>query len=113
MALPRFLTDTWNESLLNIREDHDAHSLGRPFLELDIDRLIINLGVWNINDGDVQPFGIYFNGFSLDYDQPGSSQAGGIRIDPKSKEDEWWRNKIWPLKNIAGEHRYIIATQKI
>ncbi len=106
-------TDTWNESLLNIQEDHDAHDQGKPFQELDIDRLIINLGVWNLNDGDDQPFGIYFNGFKLDYDLPGSSQAGGIRIDPKSSEDEWWRNKIWPWKNIAGEHRYIIATQKI
>ncbi len=105
--------DSCNECLLNIREDHDSHSQGRSFRGLDIDRLIINLGVWNINDGDDQPFGIYFNGFRLDYDLPGSSQAGGIRIDPKAKEDEWWRNKIWPSKNIAGEHRYIIATQKI
>jgi hypothetical protein len=105
-------TDTWNECLLNIREDHDAHSQGRSFGELDIDRLILNLGVWNINDGDDQPFGIYFNGFRLDYDLPGSSQAGGVRIDPKSREDEWWRNKTGLSRNLAGEHRYVIATQK-
>ncbi len=106
------MADTWHESLLIIREDHDAHSEGSSFGELDIDRLFINLGVWDLNDGDEQPFGIYFKDFKLDYDQPGSSQAGGMRIVLKSREDEWWRNKIWSWKNIAGEHRYIIATQK-
>ena len=105
-------TDTWHECQLNIREDHDNHSQDGSFRDLDIDRLIINLGAWHINDGDDQPFGIYFNGFRLDYDLPGSSRAGGIGIDPKAEEDQWWRNKIWPSKNIAGEHRYIIATQK-
>jgi hypothetical protein len=105
-------TDTWNECLLNLREDHDTHSQGRPFRELDIDRLIINLGVWNINDGNDQPFGIYFNGFSLDYDAKGSSRTGSMGIHPKADEDKWWRNKTWPWKNIAGEHRYIIATKK-
>ena len=103
-------TDTWNECLLNIREDHDRHSHGRSFGELDIDRLILNLGVWNINDGDDQPFAIHFNDFRLGYDQLGSSQAGGIRIDPKAKEDEWWRQKSGLSKNLAGEHRYFIAT---
>lgn len=105
-------TDTWHECLLNIREDHDTYSHGRSFMELDIDRLIINLGVWNLNDGDDQPFGIYFKDIGLDNGQPSSSQAGGIRIGPKAEEDRWWRNKIWPWRNIAGEHRYIIATRK-
>jgi hypothetical protein len=111
MGLPN-RTDTWYKCQLNILEDQDKHSQGRSFRELDMDRLIINMGVWNINDGDDQPFGMYLDGFRLDYDLPGSSQAGGLSIDPKKEEDKWWRNKIWPWKNIAGEHRYIIATQK-
>jgi hypothetical protein len=106
-------TNTWHECLLNIREDHDTYSEGLSFGELDIDRLIINLGVWNLNDGDDQPFGIYFKDFGLDYGLSSSSQAGGMSIKPKAEEDRWWRNKIWPWKNIAGEHRYIIATQKL
>ena len=105
-------TDTWNECLLNIKEDHDSHSERLSFEELEIDRLIINLGVWNLNDGDDQPIGIYYKDFKLDYDLPGYSEAGGKRIDPKSEKDKWWRNKIWPWKNIAGEHRYIISTKK-
>ena len=105
-------TDTWNECLLNIQADFDSQSEGLSFGELDINRLIINLGVWNLNDGKNQPIGIYYQDFKLDYDLPGYSEAGGIRIDPKFEEDKWWRNKIWPWKNIAGEHRYIIATQK-
>ena len=103
-------TDTWIECLLNIREDHDKHIQGRTFMELDIDRLILNLGVWNINDGDDQPFAIYFNDFGMDYDLPDSSHAGGTRIIPKAKEDEWWRHKSGISKNLAGEHRYVIAT---
>jgi hypothetical protein len=105
-------TDTWNECLLNIREDHDIHSQGLSFGEMGIDRLIINLGVWNINEGDDQPFGIYFNDFRLEYDLPGSSESGGVHIDPKGKEDEWWRNKSGISTNLAGEHRYFIATPK-
>jgi len=105
-------TDTWNECMLNIREDHDIHSQGLSFGEMDIDRLIVNLGVWNINEGDDQPFSIYFTDFRLDYDLQGSSQSGGIRIYPKGKEDEWWRNKSGISTNLAGEHRYFIATPK-
>jgi hypothetical protein len=105
-------TDTWHECFLNIAEDHDANSESRPFKDLAIDRLVINLGVWNLNDGEDQPFGIYFTGFRLDDNPSGSSRAGDILISPKGEEDKWWRNKIWPWKNIAGEHRYVIATRK-
>jgi hypothetical protein len=103
--------DSWHECLLNIREDHDTNSDGMLFRELDMDRLLINMGVWHINDGEDQPFGIYFRDFDLVYDLPASSQAGGMSIVPKTEQDRWWRNKVWPWKNIAGEHRYIIATQ--
>jgi hypothetical protein len=102
---------TWHECLLNIREDHDTYNDSMPFRELGIDRLVINLGVWHINDGDDQPFGIYYRDFQLAYDQPASSGAGGQEIIPKTEEAKWWRNKVWPWKNIAGEHRYIIATR--
>jgi hypothetical protein len=105
-------TDTWNECLLNIREDHDSNSQGRSFREMEINRLIVNLGVWNINEGDDQPFGIYFNDIKLEYDLPGFSESGGIRIHPKGEEDKWWRNKSGISTNLAGEHRYFIATPK-
>jgi hypothetical protein len=111
MGLPDH-RDTWYDCHLNIREDHDRHSQGPSFEELAIDRLILNLGVWNINDGDDQPFGIYYRNFRLKFDAPGDSHAGGLPLGPKAEEDRWWRHKSGLSTNMAGEHRYHIATRK-
>jgi hypothetical protein len=102
----------WHNTTLDIAGEYDKAGWGKSFGELEADRLVVNLGVWNINDGEEQPFGIYFTGLELGYDLNEPSHAGGMAIGPKPKEDEWWRNKLWPSVNIAGEHRYIIATRK-
>jgi hypothetical protein len=103
--------DEWHSAHLNIAEDYDRSDRGTRFADLQVDRLVVTLGVWNINDGDPQPFGIYFTGISLVSRPASSSDVDGQTVGPKPKEDEWWRNKLWPSVNIAGEHRYIIATQ--
>ncbi len=102
---------TWYRSVLNIGEEYNRAGWGRTFGELEADRLVVNMGVWNINDGEEQPFGIYFTDLELAYDLDQPSSAGGMLVGPKAKEDEWWRNKLWPSVNISGEHRYIIATR--
>jgi hypothetical protein len=104
--------DTWYDTILNIAGEYHQAGWGKSYSELEADRLVVNLGVWNINDGEEQPFGICFTGFELGYDLNEPSRAGGVAIGPKPGEDEWWRNKLWPSVNIAGEHRYIIATRK-
>jgi hypothetical protein len=101
----------WHPATLNVAEEFNSAGWGKSFTDLEADRLVATLGVWHINDGDEQPFGIYYSGISLDYDLDEPSHIGGERIGPKPKEDEWWRGKLWPSVNIAGEHRYIIATQ--
>ena len=73
---------------------------------------MVTLGVWNINDGDEQPFGIYLTDLQYMEAPDGQSNINGIPIEEKPVEDRWWRNKLWPNANMAGEHRYIIATQE-
>ena len=103
--------DTWHEAILDIAGDFEKGNPDKRYADLGISLLAIHLGVWNINDGDEQPFGIYFTGLRLDRDLDIPGRVSGTQIGPKPKEEEWWRNKIWPSKNIAGEHRYIIATR--
>jgi len=103
--------DSWHRATLDITGDYENGNQDKRYSELEIDRLVVNLGVWNINDGEEQPFGICFTGLSLEQDLDMSSNIDGKVIGPKPEEDKWWRNKIWPWKHIAGEHRYVIATQ--
>jgi len=107
--------DRWHRAELNIGADYDRAGQAEPFNRLGTDRLLLHLGVWNLNDGEEQPFGIYFTGLEV---QPADAVSGGARsqvnghpVDIKRDGGKWWRNKIWPWKNIAGEHRYIIATE--
>ena len=104
--------DKWQDCTLNIALDYERVTPGKTYNDLNTDRLVITVGVWNINDGEEQPFGIYFTGFNLERDETEASNIGGEAIGEKDLEDIWWRNKLWPNKNIAGEHRYIIATRK-
>jgi len=102
--------DIWHAAELDLAGDFNRAGRQQKFNELHTDRLMINLGVWNLNDGGEHAFGIYFTGFEVGSGPDSPSRVDGSPVAPKPKEDEWWRNKIWPWKNIAGEHRYIIAT---
>ena len=103
--------DTWHRAALDIAGDYENGNRDRSYTDLGVDRLVVNLGVWNINDGEQQPFGICFTGLSLEYDLDVPGNTGGRTVRPKPIEDQWWRNKVWPWKHIAGEHRYVIATR--
>ena len=109
MALPGD-PDIWIDARLNLARDYNRGGKGHSFTSLEADRLVVHFGVWNINDGGEQPFGISLTGLALEESSGESSQAGGIEISPKPEKDLWWRNKLWPNVNIAGEHRYIIST---
>ena len=104
--------DTWHETTLNIARDFEGAEPGKSYSNLQADRLVVTLGVWNINDGDEQPFGIYLTDLQYMEAPDGQSNINGIPIEEKPVEDRWWRNKLWPNANMAGEHRYIIATQE-
>lgn len=104
--------DIWHESTLNLRDDYKKVAPGNNFSDLKLDRLVLTLGVWNINDGDEQAVGIYFTGFNLQSGKSAPSNIDGVPIEAKAEEEIWWFNKTWPWVNASGEHRYMIATQK-
>ncbi len=102
----------WHEATLNIADDFDKYNkANNQFTNLNIDRLIVNLGLWNINDGDPQPFGIFFKQFNIDYNLGQSSNVNGSQVAQKDNDnDVWWRGKYVKSTHVAGEHRYVIGT---
>ena len=106
--------DKWHKVSLNPAKDHEANS-EKKYGELALDRLVINLGVWTVNDGGNFPYGIYFTDFNLNYLQNSgqSSMVNGQKIVLKPENKIWWLGKYFPFKHIAGEHRYILGTKKM
>ncbi len=105
-------TDTWQEVTIHIAQDHDQAVPQRPFNTLDIDRLIINLGTWTINDSKLnsphsEQIAIFFDQISLlstsnKNDTETHSSLDGRKIAQKKNEDFWYGG----IKHIAGEHIY-------
>ncbi len=103
--------DTWHSASLNLEKD--AGTFGKTISELQLDRLVINIGTWNINDAENVSFGAWFDRFRLDsYDADLQSNVSGEPVLETPLDKKWWRGKYEPNVNIAGEHRYIMATNK-
>lgn len=104
--------DSWHEVALNLARDHESNHK-KNYSELKLDRLVINLGVWTINDSGNFPFGIYFTNFSLNYLKKlgQNSMVNGMKINLKPEDEIWWLGKNFPFTHIAGEHRYIPPLQ--
>lgn len=100
----------WNAVVLNFADDFNRFTQGRTYKDAGIDRIVINLGVWNGNDGTEKPFGIYFDELKTVTNIESKSMVNGYPVIEKPVEKRWWRNKITPNRNIAGEHRYILDT---
>jgi hypothetical protein len=109
LALPEE-PNKWHEVELNILDDYTAKNEHEPWDTGNIDRIVINLGVWNINDGYPQPFAIYFDDIQTLPGFSGNSHANGKAIEAKSKEAQWWRGKTIPFTHTTGEHRYVLET---
>ncbi|MDF9800111.1 hypothetical protein OKW21_005374 [Catalinimonas alkaloidigena] len=105
--------DQWHQATLNIGRDFEQHS-GQKFANLQADRLVINLGVWTINDGHDYPFSIYFDDLQLEKSaSPGLiSKAGSKTVNQMPNDSVWWLGKYTPFTHIAGEHRYIFTTKQ-
>ncbi|WP_162415894.1 metallophosphoesterase family protein [Cyclobacterium roseum] len=98
--------ERWQEARLNWRQDYGDQGLDLSGL----DRLVINLGTWHINDGNSPGFGVYFTNLNRIADL-GESQVAGGKIRKMPDEALWRMNKYEPFVHIAGEHRYIMSTQ--
>jgi hypothetical protein len=99
--------DQWHQVSLNIVADYEKG--GEDFGDLGLDRLVINLGTWHINDGESQPFGIFFDGFHF-AEKSSESKVGDNLITASPDNKKWWMRKYEPFVHIAGEHRYHMST---
>jgi hypothetical protein len=99
----------WADVRINIKDDFNAIEQERVFDELTIDRLVFTLGVWTLNEGTSQPFGIYFTDFEL-VNQQIKSQINGQPVQHKTDDKIWWQGRHIPFIHLAGEHRYHLQT---
>ncbi len=103
----------WTDVSLHVQQDFDAVQQARRYRDTDIDRIVITLGVWTLNEGRGHSFGMYFRGFYFsDKDGGTTSQIDGAGIKPKDRQKIWWRGKHIPSIHLAGEHRYHLQTAK-
>ncbi len=99
--------EQWRSTQLNWLQDYQAVGLDLSGL----DRLVINLGTWHINDGNSPGFGFYVTNLKR-LSGSGPSVVEGIGVQPMPDEALWRMNKYEPFVHIAGEHRYIRSTQQ-
>ncbi len=90
----------WHQLTINIQEDFNLHTEGKQTSSFAIDRIVVNLGVWTVNDGKNQEIGIYFDKLALQ--QGGNSSLNGKPIARKEEEDFWYGG----IDHVAGEHQY-------
>lgn len=102
--------DVWQKASLNIAEDYSKFKeKGNNYNSLQINRIILSFGIWNINDGSPQPFAAYFDNVKLS-NTGGASNINGKAIQAKNQKNIWWRGKDHRSTNIAGEHHYYYET---
>lgn len=93
----------WHKLLINPWKDFRETTEMKNFFLDNIDRFIVNLGVWTINDGYRQRTGVYFSDVKLKMvalsDQT-ASNADGTELKPKDNHYMIWGG----AKHIAGEH---------
>lgn len=106
--------DQWHQASLNIARDFEQNS-GQKFADLQADRIVINLGVWTINDGHDYPYSIYFDDLQLEKSTSPQliSKAGNMTVEQMPDDSVWWLGKYMPFTHIAGEHRYTFTTKKM
>ena len=103
----------WSDVILNIRKDFESVEDGRGFDELNIDRLVLTLGVWTLNEGPDQPFGFYVTDFELSHQKKPFDTISSVNGSPLRRKDQekiWWQGKHVPFIHLAGEHRYHLET---
>jgi 3',5'-cyclic AMP phosphodiesterase CpdA len=109
------LNDTagrWFDVSINPARDHEAHH-NTKYSDLNLDRLVINLGVWTINDAHDFPYGIYFTDFNIKYGGMTDSLVDDQKIIAKPDDRIWWLGKYFPFTHVAGDHRYIMGTKNM
>jgi len=98
--------DEWHEVCINLKKDYDRAFRRNKFDDLDIDRLTVTLGVWNLNVGDEKKIGVYFDDIEIRFDASDAALSSTIDGKPIGIKDE---NDIWRkvLSHKNGEHIFI------
>jgi hypothetical protein len=94
----------WHKLKLNPFLDFMNHSEMKVIEFNKIDRFVVNLGVWTINDGFDQKAGVWFSDLKLNFMDPDTnnlSLINGITINKKDDKYMWWGGN----KHVAGEHQ--------
>lgn len=97
--------DRWHSVVLNLEGDWDTSDKKPKFDRLNLDRLIVTLGVWTENVGNGNRTGIYFDDIDINSEPTGAeilSTLDSKAISPKAK-GQMWRKRI---VHINGEHVY-------
>ncbi len=98
----------WHHLKLNPFKDfRDTTEMKRMNLD-NIDRFIINLGVWTVNDGYEQRAGVWFRDVNLEFANQGTGPASLLDTSPVMKKDD--KYMYWGgVKHVAGEHQSVIV----
>ena len=86
---------------LNIAQDYPQEQA--DYADLQLDRLLINLGVWTANERPDQQRGIYFAEVALDSSATVASSVNSAAISPAAESAVWWK----VVDHIAGEHLHV------
>ncbi len=101
----------WQNVQINVKTDFEKNLKGMKYDDVRPEKLVISIGTWNVNDAGVQPFAAWFTNFELN-NNPGNSNINGVAIALAPDEEKWWRGKLQPSVNIAGEHHYHTKNRK-
>jgi len=96
----------WNTVYINLESDLEKLKGGKSFRDLDCQKLILNFGVWTINNGYQQEAGLFFKDIEVDYPDPLSAPVSMLndREYGLLADDLIWNRGIG---HVAGEHQYV------
>ena len=87
---------------LNVGEDHEEAPDAR-YADLQLDRLVINLGVWTANERPDQQWGVYLVEVAVGSAAADASSVNGAPV-AEAPADTVWRKQV---DHIAGEHLHV------
>jgi 3',5'-cyclic AMP phosphodiesterase CpdA len=86
---------------LNIAQDYPQEQAN--YADLQLDRLVINLGAWTANERPDQQWGVYFAEVTLNPLATAASSVNNTAISPAAESVVWWKM----VDHIAGEHLHV------
>ena len=99
-------SEDWNAVSINLDTDLAKINGGGSFPDLGCEKLVLNFGVWTINEGYKQETGIYFKDVDVEFadrDAVSAGQVNGLEYGIMDNKKVWSRG----IGHVAGEHQYV------